>query len=82
MTISSTSFVARQSGNASTPAISLKMTHLPSMTGCAPDGPMSPNPSTAEPSLTTATMFAFTVSVYAFSGSWWIAIQTRATPGV
>ena len=82
VTISSTSFVARQSGHASTPANSLKMSALPSMTGWAPLGPMSPRPSTAVPSVTTATEFCLIVSVYAFSGSLWIAMQTRATPGV
>ena len=55
-TISSTSLVASASGNASTPAKALKMRHLPSMTGIAASGPMSPSPSTAEPSVTTATV--------------------------
>ena len=63
ITISSTSLVARQIGKASTPANSLKMSALPSMTGCAPLGPMSPRPSTAEPSVTTATVFCLMVSV-------------------
>ncbi len=63
VTISSTSLVARQSGHASTPANSLKMSALPSITGWAPFGPMSPRPSTAVPSVTTATEFCFTVSV-------------------
>ena len=52
------------------------------MTGWAPAGPMSPSPSTAEPSVTTATVFCLMVSAYAFSGSAWMAMQTRATPGV
>jgi hypothetical protein len=69
VTISSTSFVARQSGKASTPAKALKMSALPSITGCAPLGPMSPRPRTAVPSVTTATVFCLMVSVYAFSGS-------------
>jgi len=63
VTISSTSLVARQSGHASTPANSLKMRALPSITGAAPLGPMSPRPSTAVPSLTTATVFCLVVSV-------------------
>ena len=62
-TISSTSFVARQSGKASTPANSLNRSALPSMTGMAALGPMSPRPSTAVPSVTTATAFALMVSV-------------------
>ncbi len=81
-TISSTSLVARHSGKASTPANSLKMSALPSITGWAALGPMSPRPSTAVPSVTTATAFCLIVSAYAFSGSWWMAMQTRATPGV
>ena len=43
-------------GTASTPAKCLKRTALPSMTGIAPSGPMSPRPSTAVPSETTATV--------------------------
>ena len=35
---------------------------LPSITGSAAAGPMLPNPSTAEPSLTTATVLRFMVS--------------------
>ncbi len=63
ITISSTSLVARQMGKASTPANSLKMSALPSITGWAPLGPMSPRPSTAVPSVTTATVFCLIVSV-------------------
>ncbi len=62
-TISSTSFVARQSGKASTPANSLNSIALPSITGIAASGPMSPSPKTAVPSLTTATMLRLVVSV-------------------
>ena len=62
-TISSTSLVARQMGKASTPANSLKMRALPSITGWAPFGPMSPRPRTAVPSVTTATVFCLMVSV-------------------
>ena len=60
-TISSTSFVASARGNASTPANDLKMRHFPSITGRAAAGPMSPRPSTAEPSVTTATVFCLIV---------------------
>ena len=63
VTISSTFFVLRQIGKASTPAKFLKMRALPSMTGCAPLGPMSPSPSTAVPSVTTATVLPLMVRV-------------------
>ncbi len=53
--ISSGSFVSRQIGNASTPPNSFSSIALPSITGIAARGPMSPSPSTAEPSVTTAT---------------------------
>ena len=81
-TISSASFVSRQTGNASTPANSLKSIALPSITGIAAAGPMSPRPSTAVPSLTTATVLRLIVYWNALSGSAAIAAQTRATPGV
>ena len=81
-TISSTSFVSRQIGNASMSANCLKSIALPSITGSAPSGPMSPNPSTAVPSVTTATLLRLKVSRNAFAGSAAIAIETRATPGV
>src|SRR2546423_961376 len=55
-TISSGSLVSRHSGKASTPANSLKSMALPSITGMAASGPMSPSPSTAVPSETTATV--------------------------
>ena len=71
-----------QSGKASTPANSLNSSALPSITGIAASGPMSPSPSTAVPSETTATMLPLTVSDQARSGSAAIALQTRATPGV
>src|SRR5687768_16423761 len=58
-TILSVSLVARQSGNASTLANSLKSIALPSMTGSAASGPISPRPRTAVPSVTTATMLPF-----------------------
>ena len=55
-TISSVSLVSRQMGTASTPPNCLNSTALPSMTGIAAAGPMSPRPSTAVPSVTMATV--------------------------
>ena len=81
-TISSGSRVSRQIGKASTPANSLNSIALPSMTGIAARGPMSPSPSTAVPSVTTATVLRLIVYWNALSGSSWIARHTRATPGV
>ena len=81
-TISSGSFVSRHTGNASTPANSLKSIALPSMTGIAAAGPMSPRPRTAVPSDTTATVLRLIVYWNAFDGSSAIAVHTRATPGV
>ncbi len=60
----------------------LKSMHLPSITGAAPNGPMSPRPSTAVPSVSTQTVLRLIVSAYAFAGSFAIALDTRATPGV
>ena len=54
--ISSVSVVARQIGMPSTPPNCLNRTALPSITGIAAAGPMSPRPSTAVPSVTTATV--------------------------
>jgi hypothetical protein len=54
----STSVVARQIGTASMPANRLNSSALPSMTGMAAAGPISPSPRTAVPSLTTATVLA------------------------
>ncbi len=51
------SLVSRQMGTASTPPRYLKSSALPSITGMAALGPMSPRPSTRVPSLTTATVF-------------------------
>ena len=68
-TISSGSFVVRQIGHASTPPNSLKRSALPSITGIAASGPMSPSPSTALPSVTTATVFRLIVRFHALSGS-------------
>ena len=55
-TISSTSVVSRATGIASTPPNCLNRTALPSMTGIDAAGPMLPRPSTAVPSVTTATV--------------------------
>ncbi len=82
LTISSGSFVSRQIGNASTSANSLNRTALPSITGIAASGPMSPSPRTAVPSETTATVLRLIVSSWALSRSSSIAWHTRATPGV
>jgi len=81
-TISSGSWVSRQMGKASTPANSLKSAALPSITGIAAFGPMFPRPNTADPSVMTATVFFLMVSWWALLGSFWIAMHTRATPGV
>ena len=80
--ISTGSLVSRQIGKASTPANSLKSIALPSITGIAASGPISPSPSTAVPSLTTATVLRLIVYWKARSRSSAIAEQTRATPGV
>ena len=55
---------------------------MPSITGSAAAGPMSPRPSTAVPSVTMATVFFLMVSSCARAGWSAIAVQTRATPGV
>ncbi len=55
-TISSVLVQARQIGTASTSANRLNSSDLPSITGIAAAGPMSPKPSTAVPSVTTATV--------------------------
>ena len=60
-TSSSTSVTSRQIGTASTPPNCLNSSALPSMTGRAAVGPMSPRPSTAVPSVTTATVCDFQV---------------------
>ena len=76
------SWVSRHSGHASIPANRLNSAALPSITGSAAFGPMLPSPSTAEPSVTTATLLRLIVSRRASSGLAAIARQTRATPGV
>ena len=80
--ISSVSLVSRQIGKASTSANSLNSTALPSITGMAASGPMSPRPSTAVPSDTTATLFFLIVYSQARSRSRSMSRHTRATPGV
>ena len=55
---------------------------MPSITGRAASGPMSPSPSTAVPSLTIATQLRLIVRFQTLSGSSAIARETRATPGV
>ena len=74
--------MSRQIGKASTSANSLNSIALPSITGIAASGPMSPSPSTAEPSETTATVFALIVNSNALVWSSAMYSQTRATPGV
>jgi len=81
-TILSLSWVSRHTGQASTPANRLNSAALPSITGSAAAGPMLPSPSTADPSVTTATVFRLMVSRRASSGFSAMARQTRATPGV
>ena len=68
-TISSTSFVSTHNGKASTPANSLNSIALPSITGIAASGPMSPRPRTAVPSETTATVLPLIVNAQAAAGS-------------
>ena len=82
MTISSESWVSRQTGQASTPANRLNRAAFPSITGSAAAGPMLPSPSTADPSVTTATVLRLIVSRRASAGFSAMARQTRATPGV
>ncbi|CDF02011.1 putative uncharacterized protein [Ruminococcus sp. CAG:624] len=55
LTISSVSLESTQIGKASTSANSLNKAHLPSITGIAASGPISPSPKTAVPSVITAT---------------------------
>ncbi len=81
-TISSVSWLARQIGQASMSANRLNRAALPSITGSAAPGPMLPSPSTAEPSVTTATELPLIVSRETSSGLWASARLTRPTPGV
>jgi len=81
-TISSVSCEARQIGQASMLANRLNRAALPSITGNAAPGPMLPSPSTAEPSVTTATELPLMVSRETSSGLLARARLTRPTPGV
>ena len=81
-TISSVSWLARQIGQASMSANRLNSAALPSITGSAAPGPMLPRPSTAEPSVTTATELPLIVSRRTSSGLFASARLTRPTPGV
>ena len=80
--ISSVSCVSRQIGKASMLAKRLNSAALPSITGSAAAGPMLPRPSTAEPSVTTATELRLIVRRLTSSGRLAMAMLTRATPGV
>ena len=60
-TNSSTSVQSSAIGTESTPPNSLNSRALPSITGSDAAGPMSPRPSTAVPSVTTATTLDFQV---------------------
>ena len=81
LTISSVSWLARQIGQASMLANRLNSAALPSITGSAAPGPMLPRPSTAEPSVTTATLLPLMVSRETSSGWLYSAMLTRPTPG-
>ncbi len=81
-TISSVSWVSRQIGQASMPPNLLNRAALPSITGSAAPGPMLPSPSTADPSVTTATELPLIVSLETSSGFFASARLTRPTPGV
>ena len=78
----STSLLSTQIGMASTPPKALNRAHLPSITGMEASGPMSPSPSTAVPSVMTATVFQRRVRSKLLPGSFWISRQGAATPGV
>ena len=81
-TIRSVSWVSRQIGHASMSANRLNSAPLPSITGSAAPGPMLPRPSTADPSVTTATLLPLIVSRGMSSGCSASARLTRPTPGV
>src|SRR4029450_1110811 len=66
--ISSVSWVSRQTGHASTPPTPLNSAALPSITGIAAAAPRLPSPSTADPSVTTATVLRLIVRRRASSG--------------
>ena len=79
--ILSGSLVSRQIGTQSTPPRYLNSMALPSMTGMAASGPMSPSPRTRVPSDTTATVFHLQVCSYTMSGLAAMSLQGSATPG-
>ena len=81
-TIVSVSWVSRHTGHASTPANCLNSAALPSITGSEAAAPMFPKPSTADPSVTTATVLRLIVSRRTSSGFSAMAMHTLATPGV
>ena len=82
LTISSGSWVSRQTGQASMPANRLNRAALPSITGSAAYGPTLPRPSTALPSVTTATLLRLIIRRRTSSRLSAMAETTRATPGV
>ena len=75
------SVVERHIGHASIPPNSLNRIAFPSITGSAASGPMFPSPSTAVPSVTTATAFCLIVRFQAFSGSSAIARRDARDTG-
>ena len=77
----STFFSLISMSNTSMPANFLNRTPLPSITGLAASGPMSPRPSTAVPLVTTATRLPRAVYRWAFTGSATISSHAAATPG-
>ncbi len=72
---------ATSRSNTSIPANFWNSTPLPSITGLAASGPMSPRPSTAVPLLMTATRLPRAVIWEAALASSTIASQAAATPG-
>lgn len=80
--ISSGSWVFVTMGIASTLPNSLNKMAFHSMTGNPASPQIFPSQSTAEPSLTTATLFPFRVYSYARAGSLAISVHGFATPGV
>ncbi len=75
------SLVSRTMGIELSPAKLRNRADLPSMTGSDARGPMSPRPSTADPSLTTATRRSVQVYLFTRVASVSIARDTWATPG-
>ena len=75
------SFSLISMSNTSMPENFLNSTALPSITGLAASGPMSPRPSTAVPLVMTATRLPRLVFLKALLGSATISSQGAATPG-